>query len=94
MVPHFLRILFAIPLGHHHIGDEQMDFPGVLLGQLNRHHRRIGGKHCVPQALEDGLAEIQDRGSSSTSSTVSVPSAGSSARLVSAVTVSLAKLGR
>ncbi len=49
---------------HHHIGDDaQMDFPNVLLSQLNRHHQRVGGKHRVAQALEDCLAKIiQDRG--------------------------------
>ena len=49
----------AVHLGHHHIGHEQLDLPGVLPGEFEGLSRRVRRQNPVAQTFEHGLAHLQ-----------------------------------
>ena len=56
---YLLGQLPAVHLGHHHVGNEQVNLLGVLLGQTDRFTGSRGSQHMVSLFFKHELAELQ-----------------------------------
>ena len=83
-----------VHLRHHHIGDQQVNVARMLFDQTYRLLRCIGEQTPYTPTFEDHLAEFQIAFSSSTISTVSVPSGVVSAALSTRVSADAGTVAR